>query len=399
MNTQQATQSDEVVVPIRKDRVDAKHLLACLKKAGASVHVADSVDVLVFKAREYYEKNTPAEHLVQCDYCGGVSDDRLEACPFCNDNPGQVSASNGAAAAAQKETTVDPKEATKKTPKAPKSKPTPEAKANGKAHVNGKAAHATAIVPADPAPLAAKTPASAITLSKESDLDVAVADIRKLKVETVVGYKALGLRIKDVYDQQLWKLRTAEGKQRYKNVDAFFHIELGMTPDTAYGLIDMAARYSDEQIQKFGATKLKLLCEAPKEDQPRIMGEIERGASKREVEKIVREVKKKKNHRNPRRDTGTVAQGTVGEAGGRKRVTSQIAVANMMGTVQVKLYKRPSGSRQPLKEMISEGVRARRLADEPFGMHELANDVVQIFTVQESPSGELVLKIKTKRVE
>ena len=43
--------------------------------------------------------------------------------------------------------------------------------------------------------------------------------------------------------------------------------------------------------------------------------------------------------------------------------------------------------------------RAKKIGDQPFGRHEMANGLVQTYTIIQKETGELALKIETRREE
>lgn len=331
--------------------------------------------VLVAGLTEYFKKNTAAPDLADCDVCGGVSDVRLDACPFCGVGEGT---DNGAAAnSAEKE---QANVATTTGTKGGKSK--------GKADKGAKAAK-----PNGAAAKAAKPPKAAIVKVPEAlpvgvtveKLDHAVADVSRLKGEAGVAGWALGKKIAEIYDGQLWKARThADGTPMYKHWNQFCQGELNMVPGNAYNLMDVAKAFTADQVQALGTTKLGFILKAPPEAQPQLL-EAAATHSKRELEKKVAAVK------TGRRDTGRKATPAgVPGAKGLKSKKDNITVAAIAKKHTVPLFCKPERGQEPSK-------RARKLGDVPVGWLDLTNGVTAKFAVIEGTSGELVLNVFISR--
>lgn len=358
-NAAKADKAAQVVAGVNTAKVNLDHLKGVLKQL--KLPTTGTPAELVERAVAHFKKATPPERLANCDVCDGASDITLDACPFCATVEGDAAAT---------ESDVKPKAAAKaaKADKAPK-------------------AAAKADKPSSKA-LVKAAPTAVVVTTESQPLDAAVADVQRLKEASSVSAWQLGKRIRDVFEGQLWKLRVdADGKPRYKGFDAFVAHELGFTPTNAYKLMDLSKTFAEDDVRKFGTSKLGLLIEAPKEDQARIKEQIEKGASKREVEREVRKAKKEKGHR---RDTGRKKT----PAGTRKPAArATITVANITGRKTVKLFKKPASRTQD----PSEFVRAKKVGDLPWGKMELENDVTMYFSVQENAAGELQLVVETKR--
>lgn len=246
----------------------------------------------------------------------------------------------------------------------------------------------------------------------ERELDEAVRDVEKLKAAGSVTLYQLGKRLVDIQDNQLWKLRTDKDQKgkvgvRWKSFDAFCHDELGISPSNASSLSNVARNFSENDVKLFGTKKLGLILQAPAEERPRLKAEVEKGASKRAIETEVRKVNRERGDKvnavaTTNKGSQRISKGQAKATENRRatakskaKVTSQIAVAKIMGNETIKLIKRPAR----FGGDNSDAPRAKKLSDEPYGTLQLASDVTMHFTVTSDASGSLVLKVKTVRDE
>ncbi len=226
-------------------------------------------------------------------------------------------------------------------------------------------------------------------------LDSKVAKILELKGTGAVSQWEIGKLVRELRETGAWKLRMKEGeKQAYRSMDAFCHTELHMTPTYAYQLSDVASVYTAEQVRELGVTKLGFTVSLPAEERAKVLeSHIKQGASKKEVAAEVRRVKKEKGI-GPR--TGVSSATGKAMPKGKAPKMKMLTVANILGNETVKLFAKPD----KVKDFDAKTAkRAKRLADVPWGTLELSNGVVQTFTVQESATGEWVLKVSTTRQE
>lgn len=229
-----------------------------------------------------------------------------------------------------------------------------------------------------------------------ADLDKAVADIVKLKAMAGLSYWHLGQKILEIYTDQLWKLREEDGKPRYKGWEAFVHAEFKMTPMNANNLMDTAKVYNEAQVRAFGYSKLALTLKAAPEDRQEIVEQIEKGASKRQIEAKVQESRKRTGHKATGEGRTNKAKSKAGTASKGAARKEKISVANIEGRKTIKLFAKPDSMRGV--DVMELTKRAKRLADIPFGWFELTNGVTQYFTVGEV-NGELTLTVETRRAE
>lgn len=348
-------------------KVDREYLLKSLKKTGVEVGGDETTEALVGIASNAWGK-LPETEIGKCDVCEGVSPASLPKCGFCADA----------------EPDAKPK-ATKAT--LTKTEPT------------------TGIVKA-PAPKDDLVPSSQIQTERE--LDEAVGEVLRLKSATAASHWDLGSEIGKIYTLKLWELRRdKDNKPRYRTWEAFVAQELMMSHTNARSLMDVAKEFPRDRVAALGAKKLGLILTLPPEDQPRLLAAAEGGASKREIEKEVRRVKKEKEFRRPNRESpneqkggrgakaqaGTTAKGSTGRKA--DPLKEKITVASMLGTTTLKAYQRPASLRNLDVETLK---RAKKMSDIPFSIEHLENNVVQIITLGENAVGEWQFKVERKRV-
>lgn len=365
------------------DKLDPKLVAAAIAEVKLDVDPGASLEQAAVALYGYYDEHTPKKDRAVCASCKALSNGDLNECPFCGSE--EALAVDGVPVSSAHDVSAAAKKATNKAGEQQMTTAAETAKkTNGKSHV--------ALVKDD-------TTTKSSAIRTERDLDAAVAEVHRLKGEGALAYRHIGeFMMKHIYGPQLWKLRTEGGKPRYKNVDAFCNDELGMSPQHAWKLMDVARNFTDAQVKAFGTTKLGLLLEAPKEEQSKIQKRMEAGelTTKREVEKEVRKANKGlvgKERKNRHGKTGASARlGTAGTGASTKAIT----VAKILGLQTVKLFKKPANVK---KFDPKELDRAKKIGDVPFGFLELTNEVKMYFALHQSAAGELVLKVNTVRDE
>jgi hypothetical protein len=369
-------------------KINVEHLTGVMRDLKLDVDdIEGQVDALVLRLSMHFgETIKNADLLAECDNCDGVSDASLEACPFCGyddtSSTPEAKAETKGKATSSTTTTETNKEAT--------------TMAASKGKVATKSEKSTEVKPAKTAPkpsnaLAVAPKADLVPGATIKDLDSAVVEVQKMKGDAAASMHLLGGKILAIYERQLWKLRTDDGgKSKYKGFDAFCAHELGMTPQNAYSLMDVSKNFTADDVRKFGTSKLGLLLQAPKEDQERIKKNlVEKGASKREVEREVRRTKQEKGHRREGRDGKARPAGEKKSAKVRRE---NITVAKILGRSTVKLWAKAL-------DKAGKKVPAKKITDLPWGEVELENGIIEQFHVQETPGGELRLVIERKRSE
>ena len=316
----------------------------------------------------HYAKVTKRDDLAVCTHCGGSSPDNLDVCPFC-------------AYAGDAED--------------------PDAVKRGEREREESASKAMVV--------AAKQPPAIIHGHKasEKDLDEAVHKIHNLKAIGAVAAWELGKEIDRIYTSGLWMLRLNEHGtgQRWKSAEAFCHAELQMSPQNARALARVSREYDKNVVAQFGTKKFMLALQAPADVRPKIVEQIKKGSTKREVEKAVREATANLETTTLAVDSHMGKAGDVVSKGGPKQQAvaeakpgaKMITVANLVGVQTVPLFKR--ASMNPKDPNPKEGARAKKLGDDPWGYLDLANGVRMTFRVMQTPAGLLQLKVETKREE
>lgn len=93
----------------------------------------------------------------------------------------------------------------------------------------------------------------------------------------------LGRLLLRVYEKELWKIRMIDGKVAYAGFNHFVKSEIGISHTTAYGLMDVAKYFTEDQAKRFGCQKLVLLLKAPEAKRVGLMEKIEDGISHRQL--------------------------------------------------------------------------------------------------------------------
>lgn len=351
----------DTVEGVRMGKVNLGHLEGVLKARKVELTEGLSAEEFVKLAARHFRDTVPKEDVGTCDTCKGKSDMKLEACPYCglvddegNPEPGDE----------DEELEGDEFEKTVAEPQA-------------------------AIVPAAQALPSTDLKASS-TLVTERELDELVREIHQLKGATAIGGFLIGRKVGEIYDGQMWKLRTEDGKTpRYRTFESFCNAELGIGHTHAYDLMDVSKKYTEDQVRAFGTKKLSIIIKAPPEDQPALLADLEKGDGRKALEEKVKKLKQDKEYVRPTRNpkTGGGRKGTAGN----KRV-QRVDVESLFGRVTVKLFKKPADKVYDPKKLT----RARKIGDLPHGEMTLSNGVVQKFLVTEDGSGDWKLIVETR---
>jgi len=396
-------------------KVSEKILREAAEKLGVENATSAPLDELIKVMVTHFRNSGGA--LLKCDACGGVSTEEYDLCPYCGTGEDDTADDGAADNAAVVETETADDEEMEEEPSAPEPKAstkggktppvqeeanmartattsTPEQEvvkeavkeAVAKAVTKDKSktaeekkAEKSAIVKA-PAPVDA-----ALAGLTATDLNNAVQRVVELKSNTAADMWKLGEELKGIHERQLWKLRVDDsGKCRYRSFEVFCAQEIGMSGTQCYKLIDIANQFNEDQVRKFGTTKLGLVLQAPKEDQAELLKEAESTSSRQLVEKVRA---KREEKGVEKRDTGRKA--TPKSKG---RASEHIAIATVLGRKTIALFAKPASKKDDLKPATS-------LEDQPFGMDDLSNGVRELFSIRKTASGELQLVIDRKRLE
>lgn len=297
----------------------------------------------VARLAQHY-RTVDKKRIADCSTCGGISDVAEPACPYCGDG------------AVEGPATMHPDQ--KLTPPPPPP---------------------TALV-------RASQPAVVIPrVWTETDLNEAVRKVQELKLAAAERLWELGAAVKYIFDNELWKQRTADGVPRYKTWGQFTETELDITHSYSFKLMDVAGYFTRDEVRQFGASKLAITMQVPKgELQARMLKAAQDGASTRELKQLAEGLGKEK------RDTGRKEKGGAGthkpgsKKGGRK--PEKITVAMLCTRVEVPLFKGAATDK-----------RAKSLNDMPTGEERMFNGVKQRFVVTKEKDGNLVLVVERVR--
>lgn len=383
------------------DKIEGPRIRAFVRENGLELDTDVTDETLAVALVNYFRAEVPPQKQVRCDACLAISSEDLAACPFCGDE-GELEAAEEAPEAQPSEPVVaeaeaevlaeEPAKPAEKPAKAQKAAKASKKAAAAAASANGSAA--LAVVNGNGALAQTSGPAS------EQDLDAAVKNVKRLVAEPIAKFWELGQALLDINARQLWKLRVKDGKPAFKSWDQFVHHELGISNTYAWNAIECAKKFeSAEDIRRLGGvTKAVLVLKAAEPDRKAIEEKAAAGASKRELAADVSESRKKHGSPNKSAQSRAGAKGAAAKAQkhqASKPREERVSVASIMGSKTIKLYKQPESMKDvdwpPPK-------RATSIADQPFGRLEMANGLVQYFSLLKK-DGELVLKIVTRREE
>lgn len=307
-----------------------------------------------------------------CDNCGAESTTDLPCCPFCGVGdappPAQVPESVVDAAMerlAESGGDVDESDAEERDGALPDDDLKPS---TALAPVKAEVVHEGQV----------EYPAPAL------DLDKAVREIRELQRGHAACAYMLARKVTEVCKSQVWKTRVGEdGKPAYRTFEQFLEKEANIGRKYAGELLKLFGRFSEDEFKVIGPTKLRLVLQAPEEQQAEVLEKLKGGAGRKEVTEQVRKARADKEMKTSR---GQKAPGND-----RKTIT----IAQIEGRKTIPLFKKPAG-----KITIDDAEPATKLTDTPFGMLELANDVRMWVTVQVHPvSKQLQLRVEFRRVD
>jgi hypothetical protein len=255
---------------------------------------------------------------IRCAECNEVSTEETDFCPFCGD---KGEAPDAADASSSEE----------------------QAPASGPAPAKGPKAKAEA---AEGSKTDAAIELAGVKLQKRIDRILA------LKADMAGNSYDLGLEIKAINDEELWKARG------YKSLKEFVETDLNMSRALAYRLMDVCLKYDRKTFLEVGATKLALISSIKdEEEREKVLEEAKQGASTRSIETRARAAKGKAPNK-----TGT------SEAPPPKKKPNEITLlAKVNGKAQVYGWRSASTGRPLAKHKddsyveieLSEGVRQR----------------------------------------
>lgn len=317
------------------------------------------------------------------DGCGGASDMRLEACPFCGAG-GEL----GVGQFDEPEKMVEAKGVDKEELVGEEERGVSEGEVesvsdrrDGPPAVGEPEETSSSMMV--PAVLSGKLNGKSSTFASVVALDKAVEEIKRLQQTIQVSAWRLGDRLRYVFTEQLWKARTGEDhKVAYENFQAWTKAELNITKNHAFVLMRVAQNFSEDQVSEFGPTKLNLILQAPIEQREQLLERAKGGATKLELDHAVRDPKKDP----PRlRDRGALPK--------LDPHPTKISVALVEGHQTIRLFCKPT------KKGEVPSRPAKKMGDFPVGWLDMPSGVRQFFQVIATPAGEWKLRIETHRVE
>jgi hypothetical protein len=337
----------------------------------------------------WYRATSTAEDLCDCSTCGGDSDARLDACPFCGDTALDEDGDAGPAPEPTPEPTPEPakgkggkaKPAKKKLVRKKKPTAAPQAAAKGSGGAKGGKGQGSAKPEPQGRPGASAEVVEAegvVVVDKgelaEAALDDTIVRIENLKKQAAKGIWDLGMEIKDILDRGMWRLRLDEaGKPRYRTFSAFCKAELGMAYSHANRLVGVATAFPKELMERIGIAKCSIALHVPKEARDKLL----EGAESKSKAELSAEAAKLKNSELPSAPKGA------------------LTVAMAPGITEIVLHARP---KQMGAKKNGEHKPAKSLADDPWGVEQLANKVHVYYAITRNKKGEIVLRIERRRV-
>lgn len=206
-------------------------------------------------------------------------------------------------------------------------------------------------------------------------LDKSVSKVNELKRSITSNFWTLGREIGSIHEKGLWKLRTVEGVPVYKSFETFCRSELGIVAKTAYRLMGVARAFSEKEVAEIGARKLAVALQLPKAEQDKALEAMRQGASTRQIERTVRELRDNEGEPTP-------------------PAAEKVTVALLLKRQRLPLFARPKN-----KAEKDEPRKATSIADDPWTEIDLDNGVILRLLVTKNKKGELVQIVEAKRVE
>lgn len=365
----------------------------------------------------HVEKNVPEKCRVQCDVCGGWSDEGLDSCPYCADEGPPVNAAPPPAESGvievpaevvKDETAIDATAieaggvSLAEEPKKGKGK---KDKKSATEIAETKAPKPMPATPVPSAPLV-NVPLAPV-VANEKELDAALERYRKAGEVYGVGSYLMGVEIAKIHDH-LWQQRLEGGKAKYKSWAQFVQTELGISVPYANRLRTIAAKFTKDACEKYGVKMLMIVAAAPKEDHAQLMAKAEGGATTRELDAEVRKIREAKGittvdepaeegasaSNKGKRQTQKATEAAKAAAEKRKKEGAAAATIGLKSeTGKVKLFAKPLDTKLPHQK----AERARTLEDQPYGKIEGINGMTLFLAIQVTPAGELEIRYTAKR--
>jgi hypothetical protein len=300
------------------DAMSAGVLDAALAKLGLPAPTQKTIPARASVLKKHFAElekgkdGAPKVELLKCSNCKGESTEDLDACPYCGDS----------------ETSTGP-----------------------------------AVIEATAEPVVEiATQSGGYVQVHASDLDAALTNIRTYKKNAERCLWELATEIKRVHDEELWKARIIEGKPEHKTWKVFCAKELGMSHTNAYSLIQVAEKFTREQMESLGYWKLAILVSVPEEKRTPLLA----GAA------------------------GDTTRELQAKADAAKGTTKTPAALSVMTRVNAKVTLPMTGSN-------NKGKPATELADDPWCEEQHDNGVVTRYVVKLDPKSKAVVLLITRR--
>lgn len=363
------TQAKKTTSTVDLSKVKFTLVDAALARHGLPVGGTDQQKVQRLTAWYANPENVPKEDVADCSTCGGDSDVKEPACPYCGD--GDTITSQPAPRPPLR--AVAPA-AARPTP------PGPSSIAVAGARLESRTFGGTVSAP------------SSVPLQPAAELDKAVARIHRQMRGAADSLWEVGSELQALHQRNLWKARKDEkGEEKYKSWGQFCETELGFSHGYSLKLIDVAEVYTREQVAALGVSKLYITLQVPKEDREKLLATAQQGASREELKEAAREVGKTPRPELAGADgkgrSGKGGAGThkPGSGGKRGRKPEKITVAALTTRVELPL-------------LTQKGTKLKLKLPGPVAVEErMTNGVKQRFVVTNDDDGFLLLIVERVR--
>ena len=391
-----AAAAKDAVCGIERSKLDPKAIDEALKKLDIIPAPGTTLEKKVEILAEEFRTNTPQTSMSDpCSNCGAESDlDRLDVCPYCgeggiagetrepepSDESGEVENEDD-----DEEPAADNGDGPGEPVAAPESPADPEQKL-----VPARRAKKSKAPKEKPSTALAKAPTTAMTAAPAKmleELDRQVDEIKKLDKEQHRYTWMLALKLHELAKKMTWKARlTDDGKVKYRTFEEFADAELDITREFAQLYARIIDRgFTEKQVVELGPTKLRSVLWLPPAVQQKALTDFEGGASRREVDK------KYRPHR-PKAPPPTKAKKSKKSAP-TERSDGKLTIALASKKYTLPAFKKPEGRNK-------EQVPAKKLADAPWALLELENDVRVWVTMAAHPkTGQLHFVLDVRRVQ
>lgn len=381
-----------------------------------------ALEALVVRLGAYHERIGRGSWL-ECEECGADCDGSLPVCPYCGigDDAGSVTGTVEPAAISgpEESSTMTKRSQVKKAPekkaskasvkKAPakkepaKKEPAKKASAAPKGRKVKPSKGAPPVVQVEAAEVFGDVPSSIVLggpqlpdpVGDESVLDAQIAKVLRLHTSAVTNYWEIGHELHAIFKDRLYVLRKdPQGVSRYKSWGQFVQVELGMSTQHSYRVMEVACMFTREQVIELGITKLSLLAKLDDAERNRMLDRAP-STSVRELTTAVQTIS------GGQRRTPTVSQqagrefrgGAEASAKGASRAatakaaikaSTQVTVAQLLGRVTLPLMKK------------NRADRAFKLGDEPNAVERMVNGVKVTYKITLTPKGLTLIIERTR---